>query len=119
MIAEVSDYLNEHTNGGDVVLTYSWMTQLLTAAQGGIVIQALAYDGYNAAYYPGNYPKERWAFNTSLSNAKYIVLSEEDKKNFGGKDEKSHSVLVAELGRRSIAFNNGLEVYGPRVQSSP
>jgi hypothetical protein len=71
----VTDYLNDNTDSDDVVLSYSYHLQYLES-RAGVLVQAVAYEGVEVAYYPGDIPRERFAFNTSFRNAKYIILSE-------------------------------------------
>lgn len=110
-----SAYVNERARPGDVVLTYSWMLSMI-AADGSTVDQALAYDGYGASFfYPGSYPKERWAFNTSLSNARYIVVLDGTLTEVKERDWQAFMFLDNELRRRGKTVVDGFGVYGPRL----
>jgi 4-amino-4-deoxy-L-arabinose transferase-like glycosyltransferase len=69
----VADYVNRHAGEGDLVLTYSWMFPLIKEARVGLLTQSIAYEGFPIAYYSGDFPKERFAFNTSYRRAKLLV----------------------------------------------
>ncbi|MDD5111990.1 MAG: glycosyltransferase family 39 protein [Candidatus Altiarchaeota archaeon] len=72
-VRQITDYINGQTNDGDLVLTYSWMFPLITNARVGLITQSIAYDGIPIAYYSGDFPKDRFSFNTSYARAKFIV----------------------------------------------
>jgi hypothetical protein len=69
----VAEYINQYTSQNDLVLTYSWMFPMIRNAKVGLLTQSLAYEGISIAYYSGDFPKERFAFNTSYRNARFIV----------------------------------------------
>jgi len=71
--AAVAAYLDQHTTPDDVVLTYSWMFPLIRTPRVSLLTQSLAYEGIPIAYYSGKFPKERFAFNTSYTRAKFLV----------------------------------------------
>ncbi|MFH1126305.1 MAG: glycosyltransferase family 39 protein [Candidatus Altiarchaeota archaeon] len=71
----VAEYINQRTGEGDLILTYSWMFPLIKNARVSLLTQSLAYEGHPIAYYSGDFPKERFAFNTSYTRAKFIVAS--------------------------------------------
>jgi len=111
----VAAYVNERTRPGDVVFTYSWMAPMISA-EAATLDQALTYDGYGILFfYPGNYPNERWVFNTSLSNAKYIVVLDESLTEVEKGDRQSFMFLDNELRRREKTVVDGFGVYGPRL----
>jgi hypothetical protein len=72
-IREIAAYINSHTSEGDVVLTYSWMFPLITKARVGLITEAIAYEGIPIAYYSGDFPKDRFDFNTSFAHARLII----------------------------------------------
>jgi|GEM_PF-1402514 len=111
-VNEVVDYLNERTCETDLVFTYSWMTHLLVA-ESGIIIQGLAFDGVEVSYYPPDYSNDRWAYNASLSKAKYIVVSDESLIEVEAAWEGS-SYLTGELALRTVDYVGGFGVYGLR-----
>lgn len=71
----VAEYVNQHANAGDVVLTYSWMFPMITKAKVSLLTQSLAYENIPIAYYSGEFPKERFEFNTSYRRARFLVAS--------------------------------------------
>ncbi len=71
---ELADYVNNNTSPDDVVIGYSYLSPLLKAKL-CILTQSVAYEGRDVAYYSGSYSKERFAFNCSYKNAKYVIAS--------------------------------------------
>jgi 4-amino-4-deoxy-L-arabinose transferase-like glycosyltransferase len=69
----VASYLDQHSTQDDVVLTYSWMFPLIHTPRVSLITQSLAYEGVPIAYYSGEFPKDRFAFNTSYKKAKFLV----------------------------------------------
>lgn len=69
----VSDYLNQHAGAGDLVLIYSWMFPQIKQATVGLLTQSMAYEGVSVAYYAGDFPKDRFEFNTSYKKARLLV----------------------------------------------
>ncbi|VVB54755.1 Dolichyl-phosphate-mannose-protein mannosyltransferase [uncultured archaeon] len=67
--------VREITRPGDVVLTYSQMDYLLPDTLNGELVQSVPYNGVAVTYYAGDFPPERWLFNTSIQNARAVVLS--------------------------------------------
>ena len=74
-VVSVADYINEHTTEDDLVLTYSWMFPLIDDAKVSLLTHSLAYEGIGVVYYSSDFPKHRFAFNTSYKRAKYLVLT--------------------------------------------
>lgn len=66
------EYINNLTTEDDVVATYSYLAQYLTARP-TIMLQSAAYDGYGIAYYPSDVPRNRFLYNVSLENVRYII----------------------------------------------
>jgi 4-amino-4-deoxy-L-arabinose transferase-like glycosyltransferase len=69
------DYVNSHTMPTDVVLASPYVAWALDGSAADFQ-QALAYQGIATAHLPGNIPRERFLFDCSLSNARYVVLDE-------------------------------------------
>lgn len=71
----VAEYVNQRTSQEDLVLTYSWMFPLIHNARVSLLTQSMAYEEIPIAYYSGNFPKDRFAFNTSYTRAKFLIAS--------------------------------------------
>jgi len=74
-VLSVVDYVGRMVSEDSVVLGYSWMTHLIDS-KFCVVGQSAAYDGHEVAYYSGDYPDLRWAFNCSFRNADLIILTD-------------------------------------------
>lgn len=72
----VADYVNQRAGEGDLVLAYSWMFPLIKQARVGLLTQSIAYEGIPIAYYSGDFPKDRFAFNTSYRKARLLVADD-------------------------------------------
>lgn len=73
VIHKVAEYVNENTNNEDVVLTTAHIARLIDA-RGVEVFQGLAAEGVNISYFAKKLPAERFIFNSSYKNAKFVVL---------------------------------------------
>jgi len=71
----VAEYVNQRAGAGDLILTYSWMFPMIREARVSLLTQSIAYEGDSIAYYSGDFPPERFAFNTSYRRAKFLVAS--------------------------------------------
>jgi len=71
---QVTKYVNDNSNENDVIITYSFLSHILKA-KNVILLQSVAYDGKSISYYPADLPKERFFFNASYRNSKFIILS--------------------------------------------
>jgi len=68
-----ADFVNQRASEGDLVLTYSWMFPMLKKVRVSLLTQSLAYEGIPIAYYSGDFPKERFEFNTSYIKARFLI----------------------------------------------
>jgi 4-amino-4-deoxy-L-arabinose transferase-like glycosyltransferase len=73
-INKLNDYINRNIKEDDLVLTYSYLAPYVKCTTSELQ-QAMAYEGKAISYYPGDFKPDRFAFNTSIRRAKYIVLS--------------------------------------------
>ncbi len=70
----VVDYLNQHTTPQDFVIVPSHLPRFLHAKT-GILTQGVAIEGVPIKYESGDIPKERFLFNCSYRNAKYVIVA--------------------------------------------
>jgi hypothetical protein len=82
----VARYILAHARAGDVTLgspQIVWMLDQPDDALGhprplyaADILQALAYAGQSAAFYPAGLPRSRWVFDVSLGHARYVVVDD-------------------------------------------
>lgn len=82
----VATYVLAHERPGDVTLgspQVMWMLDQPDDVSGhprpvfaADLLQALAYGGHAAAFYPAGLPRARWAFDVSLGHARYVVVDD-------------------------------------------
>jgi len=73
---DAAEYVNNRTNKEDLVLTSSHLVRYISPANASIFIQGIAIHT-PIAYYPA-LPPERFVYNISYRNAKYIVIPGND-----------------------------------------
>jgi 4-amino-4-deoxy-L-arabinose transferase-like glycosyltransferase len=73
-------FVRTHARAGDLVLAspeLAWLFDHPDAApqlQGADLLQALAEQGQEAAFYPAGLPASRWAYSVSLGHARFVVV---------------------------------------------
>lgn len=82
----VAGYILAHAHKGDVTLgspQIVWMLDQPDDAHGhpralyaADILQALAYAGQSAAFYPAGLLRSRWVFDVSLGHARYVVVDD-------------------------------------------
>ena len=70
---KVADFVNERVVGDDVVLTDSHLSRMINSKT-SVLIQAAAFKEESIAYMPSDLSKDRFLFNCSHRNAKFIVM---------------------------------------------
>jgi hypothetical protein len=85
-VQAVAAYVLAHERPGDVTLgspQVMWMLDQPDDVSGhprpvfaADLLQALAYGGHAAAFYPAGLPRARWAFDVSLGRARYVVVDD-------------------------------------------
>jgi hypothetical protein len=99
---DVSRFVNSNVDENDLVLTHSYLAQF-TKARTSVIAQALAYEGKGIAYYPPNLPVRRFYFNTSVDNAKYVVMPDGligDFENLG------YNEFADKLGKLELVYES-------------
>jgi len=67
-----ADFINSNVSERDVVLADSHLTRMINC-KSSVLIQSAAFEGRAIAYMPSNLSKDRFLFNCSYRNAKFIV----------------------------------------------
>jgi 4-amino-4-deoxy-L-arabinose transferase-like glycosyltransferase len=76
----VAHYVFAHAAPGDLVLSSPEMAWMFDSpdrsprTRGADILQTLAQSGESASFYPVGLPASRWAYNVSLSSARYVVM---------------------------------------------
>ncbi len=71
-VMELTTYVNRNSNPDDVVLVPSHFPRFLKP-QAAILTDGITKEGKTIAYFPENMPQERFVFNCSYKNAKYVI----------------------------------------------
>jgi 4-amino-4-deoxy-L-arabinose transferase-like glycosyltransferase len=82
----VAGYVLAHERAGDLTLgspQIVWMLDQPDSVRGqpqplyaADALQALAYAGQSAAFYPAGLPRTRWAFPVALDHARYVIVDD-------------------------------------------
>jgi 4-amino-4-deoxy-L-arabinose transferase-like glycosyltransferase len=70
---DAAQFVNQHATSTDLVVaspTLAWMLQAQTAD----MQMPIAYRGQATPHLPGNLPLERWAFDPSVEQARYVIV---------------------------------------------
>lgn len=70
---QVIDYVNQTTQPDDVVIASPGLAWALDANAADFQM-ALAYTGVASEHIPGNLPPDRWEFDASYTNARFVVI---------------------------------------------
>lgn len=69
----VADFVNKRVTKDDVVLCDSHLTRMIDCKT-SVLIQSASFDGKPIAYMRGDYSRERFLFNCSYRDARFVVL---------------------------------------------
>ena len=75
----VADYINKNVSTNDVVLCSPQMSWLFNCRVDGL-LTSLLFSGETTYEVKVPYPSERYAYNISLTNAKYVVIANIDRR---------------------------------------
>lgn len=70
---KVAEYINNNTVAEDVVIVDSHLTRMINC-RSSVLIQAASYNGKSIEYLRADYGIDRFVFNCSHMNAKYIAM---------------------------------------------
>jgi len=70
---DMVEFINSHVNGSDFVIADSHTTRFINCRT-SVLPQTAAIKGKSIAYYASDYKPERFLFNCSHENAKFIVI---------------------------------------------
>ena len=75
----VAEFINKNTLPKDIVLADSHFTRLIECRT-SVLLQAIAIEGKPIAYMAPDYKAERFIFNCSYRNTRFIVVDKKDKE---------------------------------------
>lgn len=70
---QVADFVNAQVTAEDVVLCDSHLTRMINCKT-SVLIQSASFEGKPIAYIRGDYGRDRFLFNCSYRNARFVVL---------------------------------------------
>lgn len=98
---DIVSFLDANTKPSDIVLATSHICRLIKA-RGAETFQGLIAEGKNISYYGRLLPRDRFLFNSSYRNAKYVVLINDTLDKFGKKEARAD--VAAEIGSWPVAY---------------
>jgi hypothetical protein len=101
--AIVSDYVNRNAGAGDIVVGTSHMRRFVDAQNYSILTDSISADGVKVIYYNVLLPPERFFFNASYRNSRYLVLT---PGTFEWLRNQSLSGMAEEVGGWPLVFNS-------------
>jgi 4-amino-4-deoxy-L-arabinose transferase-like glycosyltransferase len=113
-LRDMSDYVNENTDAGDLVVTYAYLAPQM---KGRTVLfsEVLAYNGYRFAYLRRDYTPDDFAYDHSLSNIGYMVLPEGYVEQL---DDAEYAAVKDALSEWPVAYRVGVLWQRRRVLGS-
>ncbi len=76
---EVADFVNERVSAEDVVLTDSHISRMINCKT-SVIIQSPAYEKNPMGYMRADYKRDRFLFNCSYRNAKFVIMLEDTRE---------------------------------------
>ena len=98
---ELVSFLDGNTREDDIVLATSHVCRFIKA-RCAETFQGLIAEGKNISYYGRLLPRDRFFFNSSYRNAKYVVLINDTLDKF--EEKESRADVAAEIGSWPIAY---------------
>jgi len=96
----VTEFINKNSKDSDIIIIPSYISNLVKM-KNTYIMQALAFEGIDFAYYSGDISKERFFFNASYRNSKFIIISDYDVDDL---INNSKTDFLDELSKWPIAY---------------
>ncbi len=98
------DYINQRVGPDDVVLASPQIAWALRCRSADLM-QAVAFQGLATAFYPAGLPRRRFAFEPSLSRARFVVIDEFLRR--WAQEMPAERALLADAGSWPRVFQDG------------
>ncbi|VVB54756.1 Dolichyl-phosphate-mannose-protein mannosyltransferase [uncultured archaeon] len=99
------------TKDGDVIVIFPYLDSLFPRTKNTKVLQVISYSGKAIAYYPGDFPKERWLYNVSQDNVRLMILTNgtiqwmKEEPAINDVYEKTSKWKAEDVGRYRVLIN--------------
>ncbi|HEV2238034.1 MAG TPA: glycosyltransferase family 39 protein [Ktedonobacterales bacterium] len=106
-----------HARPGDLTLgspQVVWLLDQPEGAGGGTrpiygadLLQAVAYQGHAAAFYPAGLPRGRWAYDVSLARARYVIVDDLIRRLAAPDQVPGLIPLLGTVGAWPVVYHHG------------
>lgn len=109
---EVAEFVNNYIDNDDIVIADSHLCRLIKCKT-SVLLQVVAIDGSKIAYMAPDYGKDRFVFNCSYSNAKFIIISSKDMEwmEENAKENEKVKEIYKEIENWQLVEINGYGIY--------
>ena len=114
----VADLIKANVNSSDLVIVDSHLVRFVDC-RASVLIQALAHDGVSVAYMAHDYEQERFLFNCSHKNARFIVVKIDTFEKLKNKTENKTELatIIDEIQNCSVYNIDPYLSYMPQMES--
>ncbi len=107
---KVADYVNQHSEADDVVLTSPAISWLFDSQIADFQM-AIAAEGKATKHFPADIPLERFAFDPRYTQARYVVI-DPVWRNWAAANMPEVEAMIADVKKWTLVFQSGeIDVY--------